>query len=81
MQTFQASFDTFTHYKSVLVRDLGFVGEKIGEIRYPPYNYKKMPFLEQLLKNRKLPSLRLIGYLATFFCGALAAYICRCFCK
>ena len=40
MQTFQASFDTFTHYKSVLVRDLGFVGEKIGEIRYPPYYYQ-----------------------------------------
>jgi hypothetical protein len=50
--SFQKTFDTFTHYKSILIRDLGFVGEKIGAIRYPPYDYKKLPLLEQLLKNR-----------------------------
>jgi len=31
------SFDTFTHKKSVLVRDFGFIGENLVKSRYPPY--------------------------------------------
>ena len=31
------TFDTFSHRKSVLKRDFGFVGEYLGLFRYPPY--------------------------------------------
>ena len=30
------TFDTFSHMKSVLARDFSFVGEYLGETRYPP---------------------------------------------
>ena len=65
----QASFDTFTHYKSTLTRDLGWLTEKVGSVRYPPFNEKNIPYLQQLLKNRKLPNL---GYVGTFLIGAVA---------
>ena len=31
------TFDTFSHRKSVLKRDFGFVGETVGLFWYPPY--------------------------------------------
>ncbi len=36
----------------VLVRDLGWLGEKLGEFRYPPYDLKALGFIRNLLKNR-----------------------------
>ena len=72
---FQASFDTFTHYKSILIRDLGFIGEKAGEIRYPPYDNSKLGLMANLMKNRKLPDLDFLGYLLAFVAGA-AGVLC-----
>lgn len=34
----QASFDTFVHKKSILVKDLNIIGEKLASKRYPPYS-------------------------------------------
>ena len=31
------TFDTFSHRKSVLKRDFGFIGEYLGFFRYPPF--------------------------------------------
>ncbi len=73
----KASFDTFTHYKSVLIRDLGMVGEKMGAIRYPPYDYKKLGLMSTLLKNRKLPSLNWLGYLLSFLAGVVSIFMSK----
>jgi len=46
------SFDTFSHRKSICIRDFGFIGEKLGEFRYPPYtDYNKRSAMF-LLKRR-----------------------------
>lgn len=73
----KASFDTFTHYKSILIRDLGFVGEKMGAIRYPPYDYSKLGMMSTLLKNRKLPSLEWLGYLMSFVAGVISIIVSK----
>ena len=72
---FQASFDTFTHYKSILIRDLGFIGEKVGSIRYPPYNNANLGLFRALLKNRKVPELDWIAYPFTFAAGVVAMFV------
>ena len=72
---FQASFDTFTHYKSILIRDLGFVGEKLGAIRYPPYNNANLGMFRELLKNRKIPDFDWVAYPLTFVAGAIIPVI------
>jgi len=68
-------FDTFTHYKPILKKDLGLLTEKIGEMRYPPYNVKTTNLLRNLSLNRSLPDL---GWLKTGFVfgfGAMAGYL------
>merc|ERR1712029_528182 len=68
-------FDTFTHYKPILKKDLGLLTEKIGEMRYPPYNVKTTNLLRSLSLNRSLPD---VGWLKTGFVfgfGALAGYL------
>ena len=74
---FQASFDTFTHYKSILIRDLGFIGEKVGSIRYPPYNNANLGLFKALLKNRKVPELDWIAYPLTFAAGVVAMFVTK----
>ena len=75
----KASFDTFSHFKSILIRDLGFVGEKMGSIRYPPYDYSKLGMMSSLLKNRKLPSLEWLGYILSFFAGVVSIIVSKMF--
>ncbi|TRY77366.1 hypothetical protein TCAL_06953 [Tigriopus californicus] len=67
-----ASFETFSHGKSVLIRDLGWLGETLGSVRYPPYTTRNETVMKMLLKNRKLPSLGVLGYVGSFALGALA---------
>lgn len=73
---FQASFDTFTHYKSCYVRDLGWLGEKVGSVRYPPFSMESTNFvvMKQLMASRKLPNLGVVGYAGTFLLGAAATF-------
>lgn len=67
-----ASFETFSHYKSVLIRDLGWLSETLGSVRYPPYTSRNETVMKMLLKNRKLPSFGVLGYVGSFALGALA---------
>lgn len=67
------SFDTFTHLKSCVYKDLGAIGESLGASRYPPYSDKKIKILQFLLKPRQLP-FRYVPYLMTFILGVLAAF-------
>ena len=75
----QATFDTFSHFKSILIRDLGYVGEKMGAIRYPPYNYSRLGLMSTLLKNRKLPDLNWLGYLLSFVAGVISIIVSKVF--
>lgn len=63
-------FDTFTHYKPVLEKDLGWLGEKLGEFRYAPYNDKNIKMGRFATVSRVLPSLAWIKYLLTLLVGA-----------
>jgi len=63
-------FDTFTHYKPVLHKSLGWMGEKMGEFRYPPYNKNNISFIRTIIKNRELPGFGFLGYLIFLLIGA-----------
>ncbi|XP_070069010.1 aldehyde dehydrogenase, dimeric NADP-preferring isoform X1 [Drosophila takahashii] len=53
-------FETFTHKKSCLGKDLSAVGEKLASARYPPYSDRKGSLLSFLLRKRRpLPNLHL----------------------
>lgn len=47
------SFETFSHGKSVLIRDYNPVLEAIGSKRYPPYSESKLRFMNQLMAKRR----------------------------
>nr|ACO12663.1 Aldehyde dehydrogenase, dimeric NADP-preferring [Lepeophtheirus salmonis] len=49
------SFECFSHKKSILNRGLDFIGEKIGDFRYPPYNDQKANFGSKIIKPISLP--------------------------
>jgi len=72
-------FDTFTHYKPVMKRELGGLGEKIGSFRYPPYDEKRIESIRNMLKNRSFPSLGWLVYLIVLIVGgglgALLTYL------
>ncbi|XP_044758809.1 aldehyde dehydrogenase, dimeric NADP-preferring-like [Coccinella septempunctata] len=69
------TFDTFTHKKSCLYKNLGALGEKLGQARYPPYNERKTRFLNILLKRRSPISFDFIRYFVAFGLGAAAIYM------
>ncbi|XP_030238983.1 aldehyde dehydrogenase family 3 member B1 isoform X2 [Drosophila navojoa] len=58
-------FDTFTHKKSCLGKNLALLGEKMASARYPPYSDRKASLLSFLLRKRRpLPNLHLTHILA-----------------
>ncbi|XP_067632513.1 aldehyde dehydrogenase, dimeric NADP-preferring isoform X2 [Eurosta solidaginis] len=58
-------FETFTHKKSCLIKDLGALGELFGSGRYPPYSDRKASILGLLLRKRRpFPKLYLTHLLA-----------------
>jgi len=67
-------FDTFTHSKPIMARDLGWLGEKLGEFRYPPFDAKKLGFIRTLIVNRSLPSLGWLKTLVTFLLGLVLGW-------
>ena len=72
------TFTTFSHQKSVLVRDFSAIGEYLGETRYPPYQDWKIKRMGLLLKNRKIPEcLSLIPYLACFLLGVGSTFFMK----
>jgi len=50
------SFETFSHHKSLLIKNTKAMGEAIGGVRYPPFDYSKLWQLQALLRARELPS-------------------------
>ncbi|XP_066153085.1 aldehyde dehydrogenase, dimeric NADP-preferring-like [Euwallacea fornicatus] len=56
------SFDIFVHKKSVLMRSYNSIGEKLQEIRYPPYTERARVTLQVVTKNLNR-SVNFTGYL------------------
>lgn len=71
----KASFDTFTHQKSILMKNLGFMGEKLASKRYPPYTEANLQFLTTALEYRKSISLKYVPHIIAFAVGMGAAYL------
>lgn len=65
------SFDTFTHKKSCLYKNLGSLGETLGSARYPPYTPGKLRFLQFLLKPRGYLSFKYFPYFLAFALGGI----------
>ncbi|XP_055320299.1 aldehyde dehydrogenase, dimeric NADP-preferring isoform X2 [Sitodiplosis mosellana] len=71
----QASFDTFTHKKSCLVKSMSSIAEFLSSARYPPYSERKTNLLVFLLKKRYSISSKYLGYMALFGLGAASAFL------
>lgn len=69
------TFDTFSHKKSCLYKNLGVIGEKLGESRYPPFNERKTKFLMALLKRRAPMSFGFVRYVLAFGLGAASIFM------
>lgn len=71
----KASFDTFVHKKSTLVRNFNAVGERLAAGRYPPYNDKKLASIRFMLQKLNFPlpkaTTTCLNYIITFMLGAL----------
>lgn len=71
----KASFDTFSHRKSCLVKSMSPIAEYLSSARYPPYSDKKTSLLVFLLKKRYSPPLKYVAYLALFGLGVGSAFL------
>ncbi|CAH1954578.1 unnamed protein product [Acanthoscelides obtectus] len=68
------SYDTFTHKKSVLHKDLWILGEKLGSARYPPSSTGKMKYLQLTLDPRLSFSFKYLSHIMMFALGAGMVY-------
>jgi acyl-CoA reductase-like NAD-dependent aldehyde dehydrogenase len=71
------TFETFSHAKSVLARDFGYIGEKLGEKRYPPLSDARAYAMAALIKARKLPTFAWLKYVACVGLGVAAVFAYR----
>lgn len=67
-------FDTFSHEKGVLVKDISKITELTLAVRYPPYSDTKMKVLNCLLKKRNGISLKILKNVLIFSVGFASAY-------
>ncbi|KAL4705571.1 hypothetical protein ACJJTC_006899 [Scirpophaga incertulas] len=70
----KASFDTFTHKKSCLIKNFSSIGEKLASGRYPPYSDAKLSYILTLMKPMNLPSMKYLPHLIAFALGAGVTY-------
>lgn len=71
----RASFEAFSHQKSVLHKDFNPLGEFLAGNRYPPYNNTKLTILSQLVMKRNYALLSYVKPLAVFAVGFATAVI------
>ncbi|XP_071547048.1 aldehyde dehydrogenase, dimeric NADP-preferring-like isoform X2 [Panulirus ornatus] len=70
----KASYDSFTHRKSCLIRNYNKIADFIGKKRYPPYSEKNTKFLSKMLQEHSFPSLKYLPYLITFGLGVASVF-------
>lgn len=71
----KASFDTFSHKKSVLHINMGWLGETLRSSRYPPYSEDKLKTLKSFVKPRKLPFCKYFMHLLIFGFGIGSSFL------
>lgn len=71
----KASFDTFTHEKSVLVKNYCRIGEKLQAVRYAPYSDTKLSLIKLALKKRRGVSLKYLPHVIVFGLGLGTAFL------
>lgn len=73
-------FDTFTHKKSVFVKDMSMISEmSYNLLRYAPYTNSKTNLLSMVVKKRKeLIGVNFVKYVTVFCFGCLFFYIIQC---
>ncbi|KAF5285794.1 hypothetical protein FQA39_LY04255 [Lamprigera yunnana] len=69
------TFDTFTHKKGCLYKDLHALGEKLASGRYPPYSAAKIGILKMLLKYRSRIAFTYLPHIIMFALGLIAAFV------
>lgn len=74
-------FDTFSHQKSVLVKDFANFTELSLAVRYPPYSDRKMNVVNFLLKKRNGVSFGFVKNCLIFSMGIACAYGLQYICK
>ncbi|KAJ8937917.1 hypothetical protein NQ314_011659 [Rhamnusium bicolor] len=72
------SFDTFTHRRSVFVKDFSTLTEMTVSLRYPPYSDMKTSILNFILKKRKGISLGFLKNVFIFSLGIGFTYVFQC---
>ncbi|KAG5890195.1 hypothetical protein JTB14_010657 [Gonioctena quinquepunctata] len=70
-------YDTFTHKKGVLHKNLGVIGETLGSARYPPYTKGKLTYLRVLLAPGLSVPGRSLSHLLSFGLGVAAVYLVK----
>lgn len=68
-------FDTFSHKKGVLIKDVSSLTDLGLEMRYPPYSEKKTSMINFLLKKRKGINIDRLQNFIIFIFGMLFAYL------
>ncbi|XP_050433409.1 aldehyde dehydrogenase, dimeric NADP-preferring isoform X1 [Adelges cooleyi] len=68
------SFDTFTHRKSVLVKDFNIIGESCSSAKYPPYSDKKLSMISFLMRKKPHLNFKFVPYLLVFGLGICATF-------
>ncbi|ENN71300.1 hypothetical protein YQE_12225, partial [Dendroctonus ponderosae] len=68
-------FDTFTHKKGVLLKDLGGISEMALNLRYPPYSNKKTNLINIVLRKRRGIYLGFLDRVFIFLLGVLLAFL------
>lgn len=71
----KASYDTFTHKKSVFVKNYCKIGEKLQGVRYPPYSDTKLSLTKFALKRRKGVSMKYLPHVVIFCLGLGTAFL------
>lgn len=70
----KASYNTFTHNKSCLIRNYNKIADAIGSKRYPPYSEGATKFLSAMLQERWMPSLKYLPHLISFGLGVASVF-------
>jgi len=67
------SYETFTHQKSVVVRNFSKIGEAMNGVRYPPYSTRNAQIIAAFIKHLSKFNIRKgqpLAYLVSFAVGA-----------
>lgn len=68
-------FDTFTHKKGVLLKDMGGISEMALNLRYPPYSNKKTNLINIVLRKRRGIYLGFLDRVFIFLLGVVLAFL------